>query len=89
MKRLSLIVVAFAVAVGGIAVAQQPRKVEASNHMIPTCMKLGSASSPDRVSMRGYTVDMTTRHEGKTYRCAAIFDQWMIKTSRVAWVQVP
>ena len=89
MKRLSLIVLAFVVAVAGVALAQQPRKTEASKQLIPTCMKLGSASTPNTISIRGYTMNETTRHEGKTYRCSAIYDQWLKKTSRVAWVEVP
>jgi len=89
MKKLSLIAIAFVLAVTGIAIAQQPRKADAGKQMIPACMKLGSAITPNRISIRGYTVNQTIQHEGKTYRCSAIYDQWMTKTSRAAWVEVP
>ena len=31
-------------------------------------------------------VDSLVEHEGKTYRCAYVYDEWMTRTRQVVWV---
>jgi hypothetical protein len=87
VRKLSLIVIAFVVAMAAIALAQQPRS---AGEAIAALEKMGLAG-PRCVKFDDttYSVNATTQHNGKTYRCSAVYDQWMAKTSRVAWVQVP
>jgi hypothetical protein len=35
-----------------------------------------------------YGPDAVTQHEGMSFRCAYVYDEWMTRTSRVVWVKV-
>ena len=35
-----------------------------------------------------YGPDAVTQHEGMTFRCAYVYDEWLTRTNRVVWVRV-
>lgn len=66
---------------GGIALAQsQPTILEKMQKVMsgPQCTTFGAVYGPDAV----------TQHEGMTFRCAYVYDEWLTRTNRVVWVRV-
>ena len=91
MRKLSAIVITFVLSAVGIALAQaqQPRTVLETIELARQFDKLQRGPRCTKFDGTTYSVDATTAHDGRTYRCSAVYDQWMTRTSRVAWVQVP
>ena len=67
---------------GGIALAQnQPTIQEKMQKLMagPQCTTSDKAA---------YGPDAVTQHEGMTFRCAYVYDEWLTRTNRVVWVRV-
>ena len=83
-KCVSVIVVLVLIPVG-VALGQTRPTVEKAMEQFrkltlgPQCTKFDDTA---------YGPNAVTAYEGVTYRCAYVYDEWMTRTSRVAWVRV-
>ena len=91
MRTVALVAAAFLLA-SGMALAQnipeiserfrtqqtiEWMKAQRQRQTGPQCKRFDGTTRP---------VDSLVQHEGKTYRCAYVYDEWMTRTPQVVWV---
>ena len=69
----------------GIALAQTPPVRSTVERMQKVISGPQCTTGPDKTL---YGPDAVTQHEGGSFRCAYVYDEWMTRTNRVVWVKV-
>ena len=83
-KSLSIAIAVMLVSVG-IALAQTPPVRSTIESMQKVMVGPQCTTGPDKTV---YGPGAVTRHEGMSFRCAYVYDEWLTRTSRVVWVRV-
>ena len=66
----------------GIALAQSQPTIQERMQKV---MAVSQCTTSDKAV---YGPDAVTQHEGMTFRCAYVYDEWLTRTNRVVWVRV-
>jgi hypothetical protein len=80
-KFFSISVVLMLISVG-IALAQTPTVLSTKERM----QKI-MAGPQCTTSDKTYGPGAVTQHEGMSFRCAHVYDEWLTRTTRVVWVK--
>ena len=81
-KLFSISVILLLISVG-IALAQTPP-------ILSTMERMQKVMAGPQCTTSGKTVygpGAVTHHEGMSFRCAYVYDEWLTRTSRVVWVK--
>jgi len=85
MRKSFSIAIAVVFVSVGIALAQTP-SIQSSMERVQQLMVGPQCSTgPDKTV---YGPGAVTQHEGMSFRCAYVYDEWMTRTNRVVWVKV-
>jgi hypothetical protein len=85
-KCLSIVVGLTPILLVGVAVAQTGPIAQSAMQQVRT--KVVSGPQCTKFDGTVYGPNAVTVYDGATYRCAYVYDEWMTRTSRVAWVRV-
>jgi hypothetical protein len=83
-KFFSISVVGLMLTSVGIALAQTPPVLSTMEKMQKVMAGPQCTTSDKAV----YGPDAVTQHEGMSFRCAYVYDEWLTRTNRVVWVRV-
>lgn len=84
MRKFFSISVVFMLVSVGIALAQTPPARTTIEKMHKVMAGPQCTTGPDKTV---YGPDAVTQHEGMSFRCAYVYDEWMTRTNRVVWIK--
>lgn len=84
MRKFLLISAVLMLMSVGIALAQTPPMLNAMEKIQKVMAGPQCTAGADKTV---YGPGAITHHEGMSFRCAYVYDEWLTRTSRVVWVK--
>ena len=85
MRKFFSISVVLMLTSAGIALAQNRPTIQSTMEKVQKVMSGPQCTTSDKTV---YGPGAVTQHEGMSFRCAYVYDEWLTRTSRVVWVRV-